>query len=70
VGDEGGFGPRLKSNAQAVEFVVQAIEDAKLIQGEQVSLTFDCAATQFYKQGAYRLAKNNRLLVLEELLKS
>jgi enolase len=56
VGDEGGFGPRLKSNAQAVEFVVQAIEDAKLIPGEQVSLTLDCAATQFYKQGAYRLA--------------
>ena len=58
VGDEGGYGPKAQGNRQAVELVVRAIEDAKLVPGEQMSITLDVAATHFFdvKSGRYRLA--------------
>ena len=56
VGDEGGFGPRLASNRQAVQFVTAAIEAAGLVPGEQVSIALDVAATHFYHDSHYRLA--------------
>jgi enolase len=56
VGDEGGYGPRLESNRQAVEFVVRAIEAAKLRPGEDVTIALDVAATHFVQSdGSYRL---------------
>jgi enolase len=55
VGDEGGFGPRLTSNAEAAEFVVRAIEAAGLKPGEQVSLAIDVASSHFYDGEHYRL---------------
>lgn len=55
VGDEGGFGPRLKSNREAVEFVVRAIEHAELRPGVDVNLAIDVASTQFYREGRYVL---------------
>ena len=56
VGDEGGYGPRLESNQQAVEFVVRAIEAAKLRPGEDVTIALDVAATHFLQSdGTYRL---------------
>jgi enolase len=56
VGDEGGYGPRLKSNEQAIEMVVSAIELANLRPGEDVTIALDLAATQFYRDGYYHLA--------------
>jgi enolase len=56
VGDEGGYGPRLASNAEAAEFVVRAIEAAGLQPGRDVTLAIDVASTHFYQQGRYRLA--------------
>ncbi|HWB00718.1 MAG TPA: phosphopyruvate hydratase, partial [Pirellulales bacterium] len=56
VGDEGGYGPRLKSNQQAAEFVVRAIEAARLRPGEDVVLAIDVASTQFYDGSHYRLS--------------
>ena len=57
VGDEGGYGPRLRSNRQAVEFVVRAIEAAKLRPGEDVTIALDVAATHFLQHdSSYRLA--------------
>ena len=56
VGDEGGYGPRLKSNREAVEFVMRAIEAAKLRPGDDVSISLDVAATHFCKGGRYFLA--------------
>lgn len=56
VGDEGGFGPRLSSNWEAIEFVVRAIETAGLRPGEDVSLSLDVAATHFFDGSHYRLA--------------
>ncbi|MCA9123164.1 MAG: phosphopyruvate hydratase [Planctomycetaceae bacterium] len=56
VGDEGGYGPRLKGNREAVEFVARAIEAAELRPGEDVTIALDVAATHFLQHdGSYRL---------------
>ena len=56
VGDEGGFGPKLTSNEQALDFVVAAIEAAGLRPGEDVSIGLDVASSHFHQEGKYRLA--------------
>ncbi len=56
VGDEGGFGPRLESNREAVEFVVRAIEAAGLRPGDDVSIALDVASTHFFDGEGYRLS--------------
>ncbi len=55
VGDEGGFGPRLHSNEQAIEMILRAIEDAGLTPGTQAALALDVASTHFYRDGLYHL---------------
>lgn len=55
VGDEGGFGPRLQSNEQAIEFVVRAIEAAGLAPCHEMTIALDVAATHFFDGGRYRL---------------
>jgi enolase len=55
VGDEGGYGPRLESNEQAIEFVIRAIEAARLQPGTDVTIALDVAATHFYHNGEYCL---------------
>ena len=56
VGDEGGYGPRLKSNREAVEFLIAAIEAAGLQAGAEVMIGLDVAGTEFYADGEYRLS--------------
>ena len=56
VGDEGGFAPNLESNAQALTVIAQAVEAAGYRLGEDVTLALDCAASEFYRDGAYVLA--------------
>src|SRR5438128_1534836 len=56
IGDEGGFGPRLQSNEQAVEMLLQAIEKAGYAPGQQAALAIDVAASQFFRDGYYHLA--------------
>ncbi|MBX7075009.1 MAG: phosphopyruvate hydratase [Pirellulales bacterium] len=69
VGDEGGFGPRLKSNREAIEFVVRAIAAAGLRPGLDVTLALDVAATHFYSDGMYRLrATSGGALTSDELV--
>ena len=53
VGDEGGFAPDLASNEEAVELVLQAIENAGYRPGEDLVITLDAAATEFYEDGEY-----------------
>jgi enolase len=53
VGDEGGFAPNLKSAEAALDFVMKAIEKAGYKPGEDIMLALDCAATEFFKDGAY-----------------
>ncbi|NGN39991.1 phosphopyruvate hydratase [Mesorhizobium sp. CGMCC 1.15528] len=53
VGDEGGFAPNLKSAPAALDFIMESIEKAGFKPGEDVALALDCAATEFFKDGAY-----------------
>ncbi len=56
VGDEGGFAPNLESNAQALDVIAQAVERAGYSLGTDVTLALDCAASEFYHDGEYRLS--------------
>ncbi len=53
VGDEGGFAPNIKNAQAALDFVLASIEKAGYKPGEQVAIALDCAATEFFKDGAY-----------------
>jgi enolase len=55
VGDEGGFAPDLSSNEEALAMVVEAVGNAGYDLGEDVTLALDCAASEFYADGAYHL---------------
>lgn len=57
VGDEGGFAPTFDGTEDAVETILQAIEKAGYKPGEQICLAFDCAASEFYKDGKYDYTK-------------
>jgi enolase len=67
VGDEGGFAPSLPSNEAAIEAVLAAIEATGYRPGEQVALALDPAASEFYRDGKYVLARENRELSSEEM---
>lgn len=58
VGDEGGFAPNLKSNEEACERIVQAIEAAGFKPGKDIAIALDPAASSFFADGAYHLAKS------------
>jgi enolase len=60
VGDEGGFAPNLKSNEEAVELIVAAIEAAGYKPGKDVSIALDPAASSFFEKGAYHLSKSGQ----------
>lgn len=58
VGDEGGFAPNLKSNEEAIEVILLAIEKAGYKAGKQISLALDVAASSFFENGRYELKKS------------
>jgi len=60
VGDEGGFAPNLKSNDEACEVIVQAIEVAGYRPGKDVAIALDPAASSFYEEGMYNLSKSGQ----------
>jgi enolase len=68
VGDEGGFAPALGSNENALAIIVEAIEKAGYKPGEDLSLAIDAAASEFYKDGKYNLAIENKTLSSTELV--
>lgn len=68
VGDEGGFAPDLKSNSEGFELIIEAIKRAGYIPGKDVFLGIDVAASEFYKDGKYVLAGENRSLTTDELI--
>jgi enolase len=73
VGDEGGFAPDLPSNESAVEVIMEAIELAGYKAGEDIMLGLDVASSEFYEDGKYVLASENRSLTsgeFAELLES
>ena len=70
IGDEGGFAPSLKSNEQAIELILQAIEKTEYKPGKDIFLALDVAASEFYNQNTkkYFLAAEKKELYSEELI--
>lgn len=66
IGDEGGFAPNLGSNEEAVALLVEAIEKAGRVPGEDIALAMDAASTEFYSDGNYLLAGEGRSLSAQE----
>jgi enolase len=66
VGDEGGFAPNLASPSDALDFIMASIEAACYKPGDDVVLALDCAATEYFKDGAYHLEGEGRVLTSEE----
>ncbi len=68
VGDEGGFAPSLKTNEEAVELILEAIEKAGYKPGEHIRIALDPAASEFYENGKYVLKKEGRTLTSAEMV--
>jgi len=60
VGDEGGFAPSLKSNVEAIEVVLEAIQQAGYKPGEEIAIALDPAASEFFQDGKYVFKKSDR----------
>ncbi len=68
VGDEGGFAPDLPSNEAAIEVILEAIDKAGYKAGEDIMIAIDAASSEFYKDGKYVLASENKSLSASELV--
>jgi len=67
LGDEGGFAPDLSSNEEPIQIIMEAIEKAGYIAGEQICIALDVAASELVTEGGYRLESENRTVTSEEL---
>ena len=70
VGDEGGFAPDLKSNTEAIELLMEAVEKSGYKNGSQISIALDVASSELYnsENQTYELASENKSLSYEELI--
>ena len=68
VGDEGGFAPSLKSNQEAIEVILEAIQAAGYKAGEEVFIGLDPAASELYENGKYNLKREGRSLTSEQMV--
>ncbi|HSL57573.1 MAG TPA: phosphopyruvate hydratase [Acidimicrobiales bacterium] len=68
VGDEGGFAPDLRSNEEALQLLVEAIERAGFTPGDDIAIALDPASTEFFADGRYTLAGEDRVLSPEEMV--
>ncbi len=66
IGDEGGFAPDLSSTRDALDFILRAVEKAGYAPGDDVMLALDCAATEYFHDGAYHLAGEGKTLSSDE----
>ncbi|MCX7880470.1 MAG: phosphopyruvate hydratase [Ignavibacteria bacterium] len=70
VGDEGGFAPSLKSNEEAIEVILEAINNTEYKAGKEIFLALDVAASEMYEDGKYRFFKSTReLFSSDEMIK-
>jgi len=69
VGDEGGFAPDLKSNEEAIELIIQAIEKSGYNPGKDVYIALDSAAAEFYENGKYILKSSQQKKSSDEMIK-
>jgi len=68
LGDEGGFAPNFKNNEEPIEYIIKAIQKAGYKPGDEVSIALDAASSEFYKDGKYVLAGENRSLSAKEMV--
>ncbi|HAE36645.1 MAG: Enolase [Candidatus Nomurabacteria bacterium GW2011_GWF2_35_66] len=68
VGDEGGYAPSLPTNEAAIEIIIEAIKKAGYNPGKDISIAIDAAASEFYKDGKYVLAREGKTLTSEEMI--
>jgi enolase len=68
VGDEGGFAPQVKANSEAIELILEAIEKAGYIPGDQIMLAMDPAASEFFEDGKYHLKTEGKVLSGSEMV--
>jgi enolase len=68
IGDEGGFAPNLGSNEEAVQLLVEAIEQAGFTPGEDLAIALDAASSEFYSSGKYTLSGEGRSLSSDEMV--
>ncbi len=68
VGDEGGFAPDLKSNEEAIKYILKAIEAAGYSPGNDIGIALDAAASEFHKNGKYHLASEDRKLSADDMI--
>ncbi len=68
VGDEGGFAPDLASNEEAIEYIIHAIESAGYKPGQDIGIAIDAAASEFYRDGKYYFASENKSMKSDELI--
>ncbi|MDF2881063.1 MAG: eno [Clostridiaceae bacterium] len=68
VGDEGGFAPNLKSNEEAIQIIVEAIEKAGYAPGKDLFIALDPASSEFYENGKYNLKSEGKVLTPEEMV--
>jgi enolase len=67
-GDEGGFAPSLQSNEEAIQVIVEAIDQAGYRPGEEIYIALDPAASEFYNEGSYNLKGEGRVLTPAEMV--
>ena len=68
VGDEGGFAPVLRTNAEAIELILTAIQKAGYRPGEQIVIALDPASSEFYKEGMYHLRTEGRKVTAAQMV--
>ena len=68
VGDEGGFAPALKTNAEAIELILKAIGKAGYVPGQQIAIALDPASTGFYQDGLYNLRTEGRTVSSSQMV--
>ena len=66
VGDEGGFAPNVKNHEAAIQLILQAIDNAGYAGGTDIAVAIDCAASEFFKNGSYRLESEGLTLSAAE----
>lgn len=68
IGDEGGFAPNLKSNAEAIDVILEAITKAGYTPGEDMFIAIDAASSEYYKDGKYVLENEGKTLTSAEMV--
>ncbi|MEM9678517.1 MAG: phosphopyruvate hydratase [Pseudomonadota bacterium] len=68
VGDEGGFAPNIGSSREALDFIMKSIEQAGYKPGENVHIALDCAASEYFKDGAYHMKGEGKVYTPSEMV--